>query len=156
MEEDMKINRSDVQTSIIEYVFSLSRLWEHFLKTRTKSDVTFHQFLLLASIERYFPDPPRIIDVAEKMIMTHQSVKKLAKQLEKKGFLELQQDRDDKRAFRLVLTAYHDRYWENRNQEDDEQIELLFESMSDHVLLEVKKGLRQLLGVASNLRRETC
>lgn len=79
--------------------------------------VTTQQAAMASFIESR-AEPPRISDVAGAMNMSHQNVKQIAAALERKGFVEIVPDDEDRRARRLVLTAEHRRFWRRRNARD--------------------------------------
>ena len=61
---------------------------------------------------------PTYSAVAAGLGMTHQNVKQIALALERKGFLSIQVDTQDRRARRLVLTPQHHQFWRARNAGD--------------------------------------
>jgi DNA-binding MarR family transcriptional regulator len=67
--------------------------------------LTSRQWLLLAVIERWFPNEgPTLSEAAARYGSSRQNVKQIALGLERKGFLRLTPDRGDGRATRLALT----------------------------------------------------
>jgi DNA-binding MarR family transcriptional regulator len=75
--------------------------------------LTTRQWLLLGVIERAFPGyAPTISEATAAFGTSRQNVKQVALQLERRGWLRLEQDPADARALRLVLTeqlaVFHD------------------------------------------------
>jgi DNA-binding MarR family transcriptional regulator len=92
--------------------------------------ITVQQSAMLQWIEAR-PQPPTITEVAAGMGTTHQNVKQIALALERKGFLEVTVDEQDRRARRLVLTAHHRRFWKRRNPDDFASVEAWTSALSD-------------------------
>ncbi|MCU0266415.1 MAG: MarR family transcriptional regulator [Actinomycetia bacterium] len=67
--------------------------------------LTSRQWLLLAVIEKAFPDsPPTLSEAAAVYGTSRQNVKQIAAQLSQRGWLHIEADPADGRATRLVLT----------------------------------------------------
>jgi DNA-binding MarR family transcriptional regulator len=84
--------------------------------------ITGQQAAMLQLIEAQ-ATAPTISFVAQAMGMTQQNVKQIALALERKGFLEIVTDTADRRARRLVLTAHHHAFWQQRNPSDFASVE---------------------------------
>jgi len=67
-------------------------------------DLTTKQWLLTIVVENSFEYDPSIKEVAKAMGSSHQNVKQVALKLEKKGFLSLENDKNDARVIRIKLT----------------------------------------------------
>lgn len=104
------------------------------------SGVTAQQAVLLSWIEARAA-PPTLGEVAIGLAMTHQNVKQIAAALERKGFLEIVVDGEDRRVRRLVLTARHRRFWKRRNRNDHSQVQSWLAAYDDE---EVRTMLRLL------------
>ena len=75
------------------YIFLLSRRFEYITdQVLVKDDLTTKQLLALIAIEEGFETLPSITQLAEVLSTTHQNIKKIALQLEKKGFVEIIKD----------------------------------------------------------------
>ncbi len=67
--------------------------------------LTSRQWLLLAVLERWFPERrPSLSEAAGRYGTSRQNVKQIALGLERKGFLRLESDPSDRRTTRLVVT----------------------------------------------------
>jgi DNA-binding MarR family transcriptional regulator len=66
--------------------------------------ITSKQWLLLITIQSLFQEAPTVSQVATAMGTSHQNVKQVALNLEKRGFLRLEKDKQDARAVRLCVT----------------------------------------------------
>ena len=66
--------------------------------------VTGKQWLLLALLTRGVDRPPTLSEAAALYGTSRQNIKQIASQLEKRGFVEVRADGEDRRALRLHLT----------------------------------------------------
>jgi DNA-binding MarR family transcriptional regulator len=89
--------------------------------------------------------PPTIGAVATGLSMTHQNVKQIALALERKGFLVIEVDAQDRRARRLVTTAQHRRFWARRNPNDFAQVQAWTGGLTDSEVSEAVRLLRKLI-----------
>lgn len=83
-------------------------------------DVTAPQAALITVVKDL--GRPSISEVAAQTGTSHQNVKQIALGLQRKGFLDIVEDPQDKRVRRLVVTAASDRYWADRDHDDFEEI----------------------------------
>ena len=88
--------------------------------------------------------PPTISAVAAAMAMTHQNVKQIALALERKGFLEIQVDAQDRRFRHLVLTKQHHQFWNRRNPDDFAAVQSWMAAWTDAEVRQVLRLLRRL------------
>lgn len=73
---------------------------------------------------------PSFKEVAEAIGTSHQNVKQLAVALERKGFLTIRPDPQDRRARRLQATAKNHRYWAARDPRDHDELLELFSDLN--------------------------
>ncbi len=67
-------------------------------------DLTSRQWFLLAVLSREFPGrSPTLSEAAARYGSSRQNVKQIALQLERRGYLDIAPDPDDRRALRLAL-----------------------------------------------------
>ena len=66
--------------------------------------ITSKQWLLLITIQSLFQEPPTVSQVAAAMGSSHQNVKQVALNLERRGFLRLEKSERDARTTRLIVT----------------------------------------------------
>ncbi len=94
--------RPDLFGSLLVLVQHLSR---HLDDALAPLGLTSRQWLLLAVMERWFPDgSPTLTEAAVRYGTSRQNVKQVALGLERRGYLRLVPDRLDRRATRLELT----------------------------------------------------
>lgn len=106
--------------------------------------MTTQQAALLQFIDAQ-AGPPTMGSVAAGLSMTHQNVKQIAAALERKGFLSIVVDADDRRARRLVLTAQHRRFWARRNPADFEHVQAWTAALDDGEVEQAVALLRKLV-----------
>lgn len=109
-----------------------------------KNDLTTKQFLVLAAVDTGFDHPPTLNDVAMVLSTSHQNVKQLAKQLEKKGFMELEKDPSDRRKLLLMTTDKNRAFWDTHAKENMDFFKKLFGALS-------KEEVEQLYTLFSKL-----
>ncbi|HSW06800.1 MarR family winged helix-turn-helix transcriptional regulator [Aquabacterium sp.] len=92
--------------------------------------ITSQQAALLQLIEAQ-AEAPAISFVAQALGMTHQNVKQIALALERKGFLVIATDANDRRTRRLQLTEHHHQFWRQRNPTDFSSVEAWTAGLTD-------------------------
>ena len=113
------------------FIFLLSKRFEYITdQALAKDELTTKQLLTLIAIERGFQTIPSISQVADVLSTTHQNVKKIALQLEKKKFIEIVRDKNDKRRLLLKTTQRNQEYWDSRAPEHLQAIQDLFNPLS--------------------------
>ena len=142
------MNESNVQDMVesFGFIFLLSRRFEYVTdQVLSKDGLTTKQLLALIAIERGFETPPSISQVADVLSTTHQNMKKIALQLEKKEFIEIIRDEKDKRRSLLKTTRKNQEYWESRVGEHLQAIQGLFSSLSANEVHSFSIILKKLL-----------
>ena len=92
-------------TFVFGALFVTANLMETLLDRAFASyGITSKQWLLLITIQSLFQEAPTVSQVASVMGSSHQNVKQVALNLEKRGFLRLEKDKQDGRAIRLLVT----------------------------------------------------
>lgn len=81
------------------------------LRAKTRNffpEITVNQWLLLCTVNK-FDGSPTLNDIASIMGNSHQNTKELVNKLEKKGYLKVCTDPQDKRKYKIFVTdAFHD------------------------------------------------
>lgn len=135
------------RSDLIKHSFTLSMLlvrkWEKLYNRLTDDSLTLKQLMLLIVIGHAL-DQPTIKEVSTIMSMSHQNVKALALQLEKKGFIELYKDSHDKRVTRLRVIEGKEAYWAERDEKDRQILNDMFMTIDDKALQEYVKTLQKL------------
>lgn len=129
---------------IIQHLFiSALKLEQLMNKDLNKDGLTVKQFHLLWTVGN-FDHYPSIKEAAGELGTSHQNVKQMALQLEKKGFLRLEKDSKDKRIYRLKTTQANNNYWKMKATEHDRSVREIFSGLSDEELTSSCDSLEQL------------
>jgi DNA-binding MarR family transcriptional regulator len=86
---------------------------------------------MLIIIGAGFKAPPSIREVADAMSTTHQNVKQIAASMERRGFMVLERDTENKRIIRLKVTDKCHALFKKREENDVKAVLGLFENLSD-------------------------
>ena len=117
---------------LFAYIFLLSQRLEYISnKLLEKDHLTTKQFLLLAITEKAFDYEPSLKEVADALGTTHQNVRQMTNQLEKKGFIEVFKDPNDRRINRLRTTEANRSYWDSRAEKQGQEVLEMFRGFSD-------------------------
>ncbi len=117
---------------LFAYIFLLAQRLEYISnKILEKDSLTTKQFLLLAITEKALDHDPSLKEVADALGTTHQNVRQMANQLEKKGYIEIFKDPDDKRVNRLRTTEENKEYWATRAERQTKEVLDMFRAFSD-------------------------
>ena len=96
-----------------------------------KDDLTTKQYLTVVVIENLYDHSPSISELAQSLSTTHQNIKQIALQLQKKGFIKIERDESDKRTWRLNVTEKNRAYWNSRAKEHEAIVRSFFASLTD-------------------------
>jgi len=134
---------------LFAYIFLLSQRLQYISDKHLKRNgLTTKQFLMMAVTEKSFDSPPGLKKIAEALSTTHQNVKQMANQLEKKGFIEQFKDPNDMRVTRLRNTEYSKDFWDNHAEEQMREIIEMFKDLTDQeieTMYEIVKKLYHAL-----------
>jgi len=110
-----------------------------------KHDLTTKQFLVLAAVDTAFDHPPTLNEVAMVLSTSHQNVKQLAKQLEKKGFMELEKDPSDRRKLLMRTTQKNRSFWDAHAKDNMDFFRKLFGELSEEEIEQTYALLSKLM-----------
>lgn len=117
---------------LFAYIFLLAQRLEYISNKLLEADqLTTKQFLLLAITEKAFDHEPSLKEVADVLGTTHQNVRQMVNQLEKKGFIEVFKDPKDKRVNRLRTTEVNRSYWDSRAERQTGEVLEMFKGFTD-------------------------
>lgn len=161
-EQDSEQSLARMRRESFAGVIALSLRLEYLLNhALSDSGLTTMQVVLLATIMRE-DAPPSLSTVAERLRTSAQNVKQMARALRDKGFIEMERDPADRRAYRLVPTDYSDEVFESRLKADAELMSRIFEVFNEREqksffrllvkLLDHNNGLYDELKKAGTLR----
>ncbi|MBI9014225.1 MAG: winged helix DNA-binding protein [Clostridiales bacterium] len=129
--------------------FLMTRKWEvYYNRTTEKGDLSLKQLMLLIVVGN-MGNEPTIKEVSSVLATSHQNVRALLNQLEKKDFVTTYSDEKDKRITRIRLKEGKEKYWAERNDRDIKLIEALFEGLSLEDIKVTAKTLMVLDQVAT-------
>lgn len=139
-------------SEIFGLAFLLERKLEYaFDKVLAPHNLTVKQWFVLAAIETLFETPPSIQEVARRLSTSHQNIKAIASNLERRGFVTLEGDPADKRITRLKTTAQSKSFWEQRESEDRALIARLFRYLTDDEIATMSDLMGRLLRGTNDL-----
>ena len=125
-------------------IFSLANRMQT-LGDRMDSEVSTKQWFVLACVAMFNNNTPNIGDVAGILGTSRQNIKKIATILEKKGYLTMQKDQNDKRSIQLILTDNCYEYFRNREQLENEYEKKIFSGIDDRMTDSLYEGLGKLV-----------
>jgi DNA-binding MarR family transcriptional regulator len=140
---------------LFAYIFLLAQRLEYISNKLLEMDqLTTKQFLLLAITEKAFDHEPSLKEVADALGTTHQNVRQMANQLEKKGFIEIFKDPNDKRVNRLRTTEANRTYWDSRAEKQTGEILDMFKGFTDEEIESLYDNVTKLYNDLEPMYRE--
>lgn len=113
-------------------------------------EITCKQFFLLACMNLYPEEAPTANELAKTMGCSRQNVKEILNSLEKKQFVRLENDENDKRKKRVYLTEQATLMGAKYQQKEIEFLKHLYEGVSDE---EVDSAYSIISKIEDNLKR---
>jgi DNA-binding MarR family transcriptional regulator len=127
-------------------IFLLNNKLQYIIdKELQKDQLTTKQFLLIAAVEKAFDHPPSLKEVAYALGTSHQNAKQIANQLQRKGFIAMEKDPNDRRVTRLKVTEKNRRYWDSRAGEHEEVVLGLFNFLSEEEIVLLHSTINKML-----------
>ncbi len=121
------MDRLDMEREIFGMLFKTSNGLQVYLDHLLKPDkLTAKQMFLMIVIFTFGQDKPTLKEVAIKSSSSYQNVKQLALKLQKEGYVDIVQDHKDGRKKLLSLTEKAEKYWQQREGRDLEDMDQLF------------------------------
>ena len=93
-------------------------------------EISWKQFFAIVCINMC-KEPPTLKELSDILGSSHQNVKQILIKLESKGFVEFQEDFEDKRKQRIVLTKKCQRFCEKNNETSVNIMSKMFEGISE-------------------------
>ncbi|MCF8359277.1 MAG: hypothetical protein K9H26_10990 [Prolixibacteraceae bacterium] len=112
-----------------------------------KIGITTKQWMLLIILTKHFEtEHPTISQAAEAFGSSRQNLKQVALSLQRKGFLNIKQDKKDSRIQRIILTGRHDPYFEGEENEQWQRnfINSLFENFNTEEMEKLNSFVEKL------------
>lgn len=113
-------------------------------------EITCKQFFLLACMNLYPEEAPTANELAKTMGCSRQNVKEILNSLEKKQFVRLETDENDKRKKRVYLTEQAKIVGAKYQQKEIDFLRHLYEGVSDE---EVDSAYSIISKIEDNLKR---
>jgi len=111
-------------------------------------EITSRQHFLLIVLSLFKDKYPSLKEAAEVVGSSYQNVKKMADNLEKKGFIELKRDEHDKRKYNLMLTDKVAALSEDIDREAETFMEDLYKGLTEE---DLRRVIAVLLQMETNL-----
>jgi len=125
-------SRIDMARFSLIMFFLIEQRWRYYIDKSLEPDgITTKQWLMIIIIAMGFKNPPSIQEVADAMSTTHQNVKQIATSMERRGFMTLERDSNNKRIIRLKVTDRCHTMFKKREEKDIKEIFRMFENLSD-------------------------
>ena len=157
MENDMNIkdviNHKNVDFTGIESSYFLLGLLSAFdnrfqaVADRTIKEISWKQFFAIICID-LCKENPTIKELAEILGSSHQNVKQILLKLEKKGFVDIYVDPNDKRKQRIALTDYCRDFCERNDEKSMQVMAKMFENVSQE---QIQTTIATIIQIENNL-----
>lgn len=121
------------------------------LADKTMEVISWKQFFALICIN-LCKNPPTIKELADIMGSSHQNVKQILLKLEKKGFVNLYTDSEDRRKQRIELTEYCREFCQKNDAMSRQIMEKMFEGISEEQL---QTTIHTIMQIENNLKSES-
>lgn len=115
----------------------------------TMKEISWKQFFVIICIN-LCKKAPTVKELAEIMGSSHQNVKQILLKLEKKGFVSISVDEQDKRKQRIELTPYCQEFCEKNDERSMNLLKRMFEGVSEEQL---QITIQTIIQIEDNLRR---
>lgn len=113
-------------------------------------EISWKQFFAIICIS-LCEEAPTIVELAKIMGSSHQNIKQILLKLEKKGFVKLVVDENDKRRQRIQLTEYCQGFCEEQSEVSTRFMKKLFRGISEEQL---RITIQTILQMEQNMMSE--
>ena len=113
-------------------------------------EITCKQFFLMACMNLFQGELPTVQDLAEVMGSSHQNVKQILLKLEKKEFVEIVPDSNDKRKQRVILTEKCMQFCNDNDDKSTMVMKSMFEGITQEQL---QVTIQTIIQMEHNLKR---
>ena len=152
IEEVIKSDKVDFSEVPSEYfLLGLLSAFENRFQAITDNimkEISWKQFFAIICIN-LCKEPPTINDLSEILGSSHQNVKQILLKLEKKGFVQFQEDKLDKRKQRISITKECLKFCEKNNETSSQIMQKMFEGISQN---DIKTTINTLTKMDDNLK----
>ena len=144
-----KVNFTGIESSY--FLLGLLSAFEHRFQAMADSamkEISWKQFFAIICIN-LCKTPPTVKELAEIMGSSHQNVKQILLKLEKKGFVSISMDEQDKRKQRIELTSYCREFCEKNDEMSMTLLTKMFEGVSEEQL---QTTIKTIIQIEDNLK----
>lgn len=152
------VNRSGVDFGEMDSRFFLIGLLSAFDNSyQAKADsffteISWKQFFAIICIN-LCKESPTLKQLADIMGSTHQNVKQILNKLEKKGYIEIVPDQEDKRKQRILLTQKTAQFCNEHEEESNRIVGKIFEGID---VEDINRVIRTMAQMEKNLEEIEC
>ena len=111
-------------------------------------EISWKQFFAIICINMC-KEAPTLKELSDILGSSHQNVKQILLKLEKKGFVQFQQDKTDKRKQRIVLTDYCMEFCKKNDEMSRNIMNNMFEGVSEK---DIETTIQTIIHIESNLK----
>ena len=111
-------------------------------------ELSWKQFFAMICVS-LCKDAPTVKELAQIMGSSHQNVKQILIKLEKKGFVSVEEDAEDRRKQRIRLTQYAAQFCAQNDDRSMQLLQRMFQGVSEEQL---QITIQTLLQLESNLK----
>ncbi len=129
---------------ILGSIFVLSNKLQT-LSNQIYKEISIKQWFLLAVISKFQESAPSLVQVSKIIGSSYQNVKKMALILEKKEFLNIIGDKNDKRILRLYMTEKCKNYFGATVEQEEQLTNDLFKDFDNNSLATLYYGISKLV-----------
>ncbi|MBS7267177.1 MAG: MarR family transcriptional regulator [Treponema sp.] len=143
-----KVNYTGIESSY--FLLGLLSAFENRFQTMadsTMKEISWKQFFAIICIN-LCKTPPTVKELAEIMGSSHQNVKQILLKLEKKGFVSISVDEQDKRKQRIELTDYCQEFCEKNDEMSKALLKRMFSGVSEEQL---QTTIQTIIQIEDNL-----
>ncbi len=115
---------------------------------RNMEEISWKQFFAIICTNMC-KESPTIKELAEIMGSSHQNVKQILLKLEKKGFVTIATDENDRRKQRVILTRYCMEFCQKNDAMSSRIMELMFQGLSEEQL---QTTIQTIIQIEDNLK----
>lgn len=146
----MKSNPS--KQYIFGSIFSLANRLQA-LGDKIDENITVKQWFFIAIVSM-FDSPPSILEVSKIIGTSRQNIKKMALILQNQGFVSIQEDSNDKRVSRILLTKKCFDYFKTREDKEQSFIESLFNGFTEENIENLSNNINLLMNNIDNMEKK--
>lgn len=150
IERENMDSRNKRMKNIMGNIFKISNL-AHSISSATMEGLTVKQWLVILSLVSEPQKWHTLNEVAEKVGVTRQSMKKMVNTLSEKSYIEITPSETDKRAYQIKITKKAIRHFENNKNDFVKILINIFEGFDDEELVQFNHALVKM---KDNIRNE--